>query len=429
MKTSEPASTKRRKRSHASPLTAANIADLPSEPLIQIASYLKPPSRALFAVAIAEKPYDESLSRDGIASAIAGDGWATLDFGEIEKDLAAKLSDSDISGVLRCIDAVNTVKKLRLTNCIGITGSGLEPLRNSRTVQIIDLSLVGDHESPVLDPEPPLSCDATLPILRSILQNFCLKFIQFPKVWRQRSAGDYWRHDDFCEFLYRYSDWCRSVYYCCKKCGIEFDELGWVDTTPGEKCGVLTKTCSGCLNNYCDQCYDESGNLMLDFCSSCERYYCLECSKMSLCDGCDKIYCDDCAGFGGCSGSEECYEKQFCKSCQLRCEVCNRTSCADCREVKISLCCYALMTECTTCERISCTECPASLQCDICDITFCIDCNRKEGANGVILCDDCGEDLCIGCRHRTFKKGGSKCTECYEIITEAFNEATKLHHK
>ena len=42
-----------------------------------------------------------------ITSAIAGDQWDTLDFGDIEKRLASKLSDEDISGVLQCIDALN----------------------------------------------------------------------------------------------------------------------------------------------------------------------------------------------------------------------------------------------------------------------------------------------------------------------------------
>lgn len=40
-------------------------------------------------------------------SAIAGDQWDNLDFGDIEKQLASELSDEDISGVLRCIDALN----------------------------------------------------------------------------------------------------------------------------------------------------------------------------------------------------------------------------------------------------------------------------------------------------------------------------------
>lgn len=54
---------------------------------------------------------------------------------------------------------------LRLTSLTNFTGVGLTPLRGSGIVEKIDLSLVGEHESPVLDPEPPISCDAVLSVL------------------------------------------------------------------------------------------------------------------------------------------------------------------------------------------------------------------------------------------------------------------------
>ncbi|KAK1734944.1 hypothetical protein QTG54_014404, partial [Skeletonema marinoi] len=100
--------------------------------LTHVSSYLAAPSRALFAVAL--------NSRDS-SSAIVGDDWEYLDFGHIEKDLAAKLIDDDIRDVLLSIDAINNLKRLRLTNCINISGVGLEPLRGSTIIQQIDLSL------------------------------------------------------------------------------------------------------------------------------------------------------------------------------------------------------------------------------------------------------------------------------------------------
>eukprot|EP00984_Skeletonema_dohrnii_P023075 scaffold12185_cov114-Skeletonema_dohrnii-CCMP3373.AAC.3 len=67
------------------------LADLPSGILANVASFLVNPSRAIFAAALAT-----SDSPSDTRSAIVGDRWDTLDFGEIEKDLAAKLSDDDI---------------------------------------------------------------------------------------------------------------------------------------------------------------------------------------------------------------------------------------------------------------------------------------------------------------------------------------------
>ena len=66
------------------------------------------------------------------------------------------------------IDGVHKIKSLKLTNCFGITGSGLEPLRGSTVLQYIDLSLVGDHENPSIDPEPPISASVVIPEVYSI---------------------------------------------------------------------------------------------------------------------------------------------------------------------------------------------------------------------------------------------------------------------
>eukprot|EP00985_Skeletonema_marinoi_P012336 scaffold5938_cov89-Skeletonema_marinoi.AAC.1 len=97
-------------------------------------------------------------------SSIAGNDWHTLDFGDIEKELAAKLTDDDICKILLHIDAAaQKVKILRLTNCINISGSGLASLRYSTSIEQIDLSLVEAHKSPILDPTPPLSCDQVVP--------------------------------------------------------------------------------------------------------------------------------------------------------------------------------------------------------------------------------------------------------------------------
>ena len=53
-------------------------------------------------------------------------------FGEVENELAVKLSDEDIERVLYCIDVANKLNKLRLTNCVNITGAGLEPRFGAR---------------------------------------------------------------------------------------------------------------------------------------------------------------------------------------------------------------------------------------------------------------------------------------------------------
>ena len=73
--------------------------------------------------------------------------WDVLDFEDIEKSLAVKLMDDDLHAVLKCISAHDVLKKLKLSGCIN-TGYSLEPLRSSTVIELIDLSLAKQFESP-----------------------------------------------------------------------------------------------------------------------------------------------------------------------------------------------------------------------------------------------------------------------------------------
>ena len=70
--------------------------------------------------------------------------WKILDFEEVETSLAKKLTDDDLWAVLTCIK--QTVTMLKLTGCIKITGHGLAPLQESASLELIDLSLLKQHE-------------------------------------------------------------------------------------------------------------------------------------------------------------------------------------------------------------------------------------------------------------------------------------------
>ncbi len=81
-----------------------SLADLPTGTLAHVSSYLHPLSRALFAAALDYHDPDSRMT-------IIGDHWertGILDFGEIERDLATKLSDDDIRGVLLAIKFITS---------------------------------------------------------------------------------------------------------------------------------------------------------------------------------------------------------------------------------------------------------------------------------------------------------------------------------
>ncbi|KAL7539461.1 hypothetical protein ACHAXR_009305, partial [Thalassiosira sp. AJA248-18] len=180
-------SNKRTKTAHCS----LHITALPESVLEHLSAYLSKPSRAMFAVAMTApseswaksncERQPSSASKAIISS--SSEKWDHLDFLDIEKGLARGLSDNDLCGILVCIDAVSKLKRLKLTGCVNITGHGLEPLSDSTVLEQIDLSLVGQHKTPVIYPEPLISEEAVFPILHSILdaEDSSLKSMQLPK--------------------------------------------------------------------------------------------------------------------------------------------------------------------------------------------------------------------------------------------------------
>eukprot|EP00984_Skeletonema_dohrnii_P020801 scaffold10223_cov96-Skeletonema_dohrnii-CCMP3373.AAC.9 len=279
----DPPDIKRRRISAAdgSPQDVSYLSDLPSGILAHAASFLAAPSRALFAVALDEK---SAASPNERSAAIVGSQWDILDFGEIEKELAAKLLDVDIQAVLLCIDAINNVKRLKLANLINITGAGLEPLRGSLIIEQIDLSLVGDHQSHfLLSPRPPLLWIHVLPILDSIIERegCALMHLQFPFVWRQIASTA----SEFYAFMLRYNQMFRSRgVVSCLECNgrLPTGQNQWINSGT-YRYGTQRHTCYGCFKHYCDSCeIGGDGMRMLSSCKTCERDYCTNCSKMMI---------------------------------------------------------------------------------------------------------------------------------------------------
>ncbi|KAL3807030.1 hypothetical protein ACHAXA_004779 [Cyclostephanos tholiformis] len=181
------------------------LSDLPNDLMAAVADFLPKTSVALFAVAIsnANNVGRPSTMIDAIIASRAGGSskspWEIIDFFDIEKSLQVRLTDDDLYGILTCVDAVSTLKKLKLTHCIQVTGLGLEPIRRSVILEQLDLSQVGEHELPYFTGNMQLICEETvLPILDSILDsNGALKHLEFPKRCIAGASCEstlYWRN-------------------------------------------------------------------------------------------------------------------------------------------------------------------------------------------------------------------------------------------
>ncbi len=364
-----------------------SIDNLSSGALTHIASFLAVPSRALFALALSVTS-EESMT-------IVGTQCDILDFGEIHKDLAAKLTDDHISDVLLSVNAANRVKRLRLTGCVNITGAGLEPLRGSLVIEQIDLCLGWGPE--IAGAELPISCNHVLPILDSIIeQETCaLKHLHFPYAWRWNRTID----SEFDHFVMRYNQmWARrQEALSCMKCSADLpqsrpDGRGpWVQNVVGpwmhnmagywSGYGTQLHTCYGCLKHYCRNCEsDISRGKLLDTCTECNRVYCADCSPVIACAGleCHTRLCS------GCTSDER------------TCRNCGNTCCDGC-----------------------------FIPCDSCGF-FCDNCSEDHFATDT--CEDCNETLCFGCRNQSQNKEINFCSgscsrrRCYGCLVNRFLE-------
>ena len=131
-----------------------HINDLPDGILANVARYLAAPSAVMFSIAVTQdgtssNQFQHTQTSNAIISAAASTSnnnneqqLQVLDFGDIEKSLAARLSDDHITKILNCINAQNNLITLKLAGCVNITGSCLEYICSSAVLVELDLSLV-----------------------------------------------------------------------------------------------------------------------------------------------------------------------------------------------------------------------------------------------------------------------------------------------
>ena len=383
-----PPDVKRRRLSAADGPHQVNrhLTDLPSGILSHTASFLGDPFIKVFlAIALDE---NSAVLPERSSAIIGNHQWDTLNFGQIEKDLAAKLSDLDIERVLLCIDAVNKLKRLKLTNCTNITGTGLEPLRGSVVIEQIDLSLVGykKYRGRDSDTAPSISLDHVLPILDSIIarEGCALKHLHFPSVWRKEPTKD----SEFHAFIKRYNRMYRNRGAVnCLECNTspQRNRAKWIGTaTSGNNYGIHFHTCYGCLEHFCYSCNIDGvkKTTMLD-CVICKRDYCKECMGMTECSGCDRNICHDC---------HEGYECDMC---------CDEEFCSECVQESKSV------RKCDYCDKCYCRLCNDHSCCAVYD-------DGCERELEIYTCSRCNVKCCKCCRLQRYQQGQLHCAECIE---------------
>ena len=332
---------------------------LPDAVLNHLALFLPQSSRALLGAALSTNDKCNWTN----------DEWDTLDFSDLDKDLAAKLTDDDLYHVLKWIDATWRLRILKLTGCVNVIGHGLRILNGAINLRQIDLSLVGRRESTAVVPKPALAQAVVLPILSQMVnsKHVDIKHIQMPKHWRiiDNNSG-------LKQFFALYSKSLAKECVDCSECN-EHICRGGEGTDWMMENGLQKFTCYQCMDSFCNQCN-------ADICGTCEKLLCGKCGPVVTCSSCSETACDDCKSMDVCGTCE----KLFCFECDpvMTCYRCNEMTCNDCKPIGI----------CDVCKNVFCDDCNPTSWCDFCERMKCVQCCR-----GVHHCVECNTVLCDNC--------------------------------
>ena len=367
--------------------------NLPDAVLSHVSSYLAMPSMALFAMSLMTSRGTPNTKSSAIIAATPS--WQALDFSDIEKSLAARLTDDHMHAILRCFDAPNNLKRLNLAGCVNITGSGLDILRNS-ALECVDLSLVEKHASPVIDPNPKLLEAFVIPVLDAIMERGCLKLIILPKKFRDSTT------EGMSLFLDRYKRYLSAFRITCSNCSTLCGETGnanWVGRNDNIYWGLQNYTCNECMGFYC---YNVECTDNLHWCEECEKEYCHNCVQSKRCI-CERSNCNACKVMNVCEGG---CGQAFCESCSdaYECSCCNRAQCGECVPV-------------IQCRNIGCFK------------GICEDCIENEGEGG--RCSTCNKTYCSAeCQYLKCEKDQDEdevtaCSACAVAAAKIFRR--KFH--
>ena len=393
-------SNNKRRRTAADTL---HISDLPIGFIAEVSAYLVKPSRAIFAVAFTSSSLwqnDNLMHRlSPISTAIMSSSqWDILDFEDVEKELANKLTDDDIYAVLKSINAHAVLKRLKLCGCTNITGIGLNPLRNSTVLEQIDISLAGKYDGSHINPEPKINQAAVVPILDSIMaaDECSLKYIQFPHEWRHigthNSSGEMHPIIQFRTRFNQYMYSLTSLGLSCSKCNANMRDYREWSYQPNKM------ICYECLKPICTEC---GTNGRANFCENCKKKYCTDCTPVTECISCSVMYCE------GCDDMEECDE-------------CGGAACEEC------------LNTCGECNRDLCAQCAVFRHCDgpDCNKSHCDDCYNNNIEHTVKYCRECESHYCSDCKFDELKEYGVRCNACAGDVAHLIvQEIGKLRKK
>mmetsp|Transcript_41715 Transcript_41715/g.126570 ORF Transcript_41715/g.126570 Transcript_41715/m.126570 type:complete len:573 (-) Transcript_41715:154-1872(-) len=391
--------------------------------------------------------------------------WVDVDFinmgnWDFRQNALPHLSDKQLRALLVNIDARQVTRNLSLRGCTAVTGLGLDPLRGSRALELIDLRLGStDHCIPGetgLEEESILSILSSMPPFTVRVKDMldprqnCTKSMRGLSVVLFRAQNSDRR--GLGSFNATLQSWLDN-FHTIKALQIEMDRMkcdhcfvalaekipescfeneasrSFCASCKSTSCGVgscpTTGECDRCNAVFCESCTS------VDWCSGCRLSLCSKCTFVAFCTDCNESFCTECRDVSECIvcerlRCEECVDKLYCISCgdcsckscsvMIKCHECELRFCPDCDEtLTCNKCneryCFEcrIVSECIVCNKWSCESCVEKRYCESCCKSTCVDCQ------GLVICQECNLSFCPDCDKDVLSCCNTHfCAECKE---------------
>jgi hypothetical protein len=213
--------------------------------------------------------------------------WCDIDFSRVDYYKARQhLTDAMLSSLLTRVNAKTVTKSLNVDLCTELIGTGLEPLKESATLEKIIMRLVRMRE------------DVFIPALRTIMIPFKLKQVFYRPENYAALQGT--APSGFTNFLWDLRgarlQGAREAKLTCSACNMSVVNDARQVVPNG--CGVSPTCCGTCSRHFCRQVHCPMGVTDCDFCGDTS---CDECSKVTRCPACLGYCCDECEPIVSCN--------------------------------------------------------------------------------------------------------------------------------
>lgn len=202
------------------------------------------------------------------------------------------ITDSMLSSLLVRVNAKSVTSVLNLNGCQSITGTGLEPLRDSRVLEVVKLPHKVINKRIVMD---IFKTSFPFKLAQVLFCRYCLSADRLRYISSNRPPEE--THDEYnariakqdtfeCEL--RLAKYQRDIQLGVKCTGCNLSLAEESSQVVPCKRGLPVSQCAKCAGRYCRR---GSCPVIVQDCHHCKETLCGHCEKLSRCDECEGSFC------------------------------------------------------------------------------------------------------------------------------------------